>query len=78
MGFKFCRKYFGEFSSVTLDSTPSDEQVQELLNALNIFHDIGIIFTLPNADTDGRKIINLIHRFCKNTDIVKLMHLLDN
>ena len=66
ISFKFLRKnILVSFHPVTLDNTPSDEQVQELLNALNMFQDVGIIFTLPNADTDGRKIINLIHSFCR-------------
>ncbi|MAQ88925.1 MAG: UDP-N-acetylglucosamine 2-epimerase (hydrolyzing) [Rhodopirellula sp.] len=53
------------FHAVTLDNTPSELQMRELLNALDKFPNIGIIFTLPNADTDGRKIISLIQKFCR-------------
>ena len=40
--------------------------MKELLSSLSILKETKIIFTMPNADTDGRIIINLIKDFCKN------------
>jgi GDP/UDP-N,N'-diacetylbacillosamine 2-epimerase (hydrolysing) len=38
--------------------------MRELLASLSKFTDFKIIFTKPNADTDGRKILKLIENFC--------------
>jgi len=52
------------FHPVTLEARSSASQFQELLAALeNLAGDVGIVFTLPNADTDGRAIIALIEDF---------------
>ncbi len=52
------------FHPVTLDSQPSTEQFQELLSALAALGEsVGIIFTLPNADNEGRELIEMIERF---------------
>lgn len=52
------------FHPVTLDAQPAETQFQELLTALDSFgQDIGIIFTKPNADTDGRAIIRLMDHY---------------
>ena len=52
------------FHPVTLEDQSSQEQFAELLRALDSFGDgIGLIFTKPNADTDGRIIIRLIDEF---------------
>lgn len=49
------------FHPVTLDTQPASEQFAELLKALdNLGDDIGIIFTKPNSDTDGRILISMI------------------
>ena len=52
------------FHPVTLERNTSGEQMRELLNALSEFKDYKIIFTMPNADTDGREIFKLIESFC--------------
>ena len=39
--------------------------MKELLIALEKFDDIGLIFTMPNADTDGRILFHQIHDFCE-------------
>lgn len=51
------------FHPVTLESGTSVEQMTELLAALGKFEDTCLILTLPNADTDGRCLIDMIHRF---------------
>jgi UDP-N-acetylglucosamine 2-epimerase (non-hydrolysing)/GDP/UDP-N,N'-diacetylbacillosamine 2-epimerase (hydrolysing) len=52
------------FHPVTLDRQPAAAQFQELLNALDTFGDeMGLIFTKPNADTDGRMIIEMIDSY---------------
>ena len=39
-------------------------QMDELLSALDKLLDCKRIFTMPNADTDGREIFQLIQSFC--------------
>ena len=51
------------FHPVTLESNTAVEQMEELLAAVEALKDTQLIFTLPNADTDGRKLITLIHEF---------------
>ena len=52
------------FHPVTLDTVPSSEQLEALLQALDGYGaDTGLIFTLPNADTDGRDLIQRIQAF---------------
>lgn len=51
------------YHPVTLENSTAEEQIQNLLSALDERHDIKIIFTLPNSDTDGRVIIRLINEY---------------
>jgi GDP/UDP-N,N'-diacetylbacillosamine 2-epimerase (hydrolysing) len=51
------------FHPVTLDSSSAEEQFNELLQALDKYENCGIIFTKPNADTDGRIIIQMIDEY---------------
>ncbi|MDZ4097111.1 MAG: UDP-N-acetylglucosamine 2-epimerase, partial [Methylophilaceae bacterium] len=52
------------FHPVTLDAKSPEEDCLELLNALSrLGEDFGIIFTKPNADTNGRSITQLIDSF---------------
>lgn len=51
------------FHPVTLENSTAEEQIQNLLSALDEYSDIKIIFTLPNSDTDGRVIIRLINEY---------------
>lgn len=52
------------FHPVTLETQSAGVQFQELLTALDsLGPDVGIIFTKPNADTDGRSIIRLIDSY---------------
>ena len=51
------------YHPVTLENSTAEEQIQNLLSALDEYSDIKIIFTLPNSDTDGRVIIRLINEY---------------
>lgn len=54
------------FHPVTLEQSTSTYQMKELLIALSDFDDVGLIFTMPNADTDGRILFQLINEFCES------------
>ena len=51
------------FHPVTLDAEPSTLQLEELLAALDTLTDTQLIFTMPNADTDGRALAGMIERY---------------
>jgi UDP-N-acetylglucosamine 2-epimerase (non-hydrolysing)/GDP/UDP-N,N'-diacetylbacillosamine 2-epimerase (hydrolysing) len=52
------------FHPVTLETQPAETQFQELLTALDSMgENIGLIFTKPNSDTDGRAIIRLMDSY---------------
>jgi len=50
------------YHPVTLEED-SEEDFGILLKALDSFPDATVVFTLPNADTGGRVIMEMIHRF---------------
>lgn len=52
------------FHPVTLEHNTSAQQMAELLAALDELEDTHLIFTMPNADTDGRVLIQMIQNFC--------------
>ncbi len=51
------------FHPVTLESATAPHQMKELLQTLAELPDTKIIFTSPNADTDGRVLITMIQNF---------------
>ena len=51
------------FHPVTLETSTTKKQFQNLLTTLDKLDDINIIFTKANADTDGRIINNMIDNF---------------
>lgn len=51
------------FHPVTLSSTSPESAMAELFAALDCFSEAKIIFTKPNSDTGGRKIIQLIDEY---------------
>jgi GDP/UDP-N,N'-diacetylbacillosamine 2-epimerase (hydrolysing) len=51
------------FHPVTLETATAANQMQELLAALAQLKDTQLIFTLPNADTDGRTLIEMVQKF---------------
>jgi len=52
------------FHPVTLEHNSSAAQMDELLAALAKLEDTGLIFTMPNADTEGRAMFRRIEKFC--------------
>lgn len=54
------------FHPATLDNESTALQFSELLKALDSFTDLKVIFTLPNADPNGRIIIKLINKYVRN------------
>jgi GDP/UDP-N,N'-diacetylbacillosamine 2-epimerase (hydrolysing) len=64
LGFSFAeRNLLVTFHPVTLEVASAAEQMSELLAALEGLRDTNIVLTLPNADTDGRVLFDLIERF---------------
>lgn len=53
------------YHPVTLEKNTSHHQFQEIINALLHFEDLQVVITYPNADADGRVVIEMIQ------DIVK-------
>ncbi|WP_295583624.1 UDP-N-acetylglucosamine 2-epimerase [uncultured Lamprocystis sp.] len=56
------------FHPVTLETATAQDQMDELLAALSELQDTRLIFTLPNADTDGRMLIRQIEDFVARHD----------
>lgn len=64
LGFKFGPKnLLITFHPVTLETATAANQMEELLAALIHLKDTQLIFTLPNADTDGRALIKRVEQF---------------
>jgi UDP-hydrolysing UDP-N-acetyl-D-glucosamine 2-epimerase len=52
------------FHPTTLNTRPPANQFRELLNALESLGErVGLLFTKPNADTDGRQLIEMTDQF---------------
>ena len=51
------------YHPVTLETATAEKQMGKLLEALAALKDTLLIFTLPNADTDGRALINMVEKF---------------
>jgi GDP/UDP-N,N'-diacetylbacillosamine 2-epimerase (hydrolysing) len=67
LGLEFnSRSLLVTFHPVTLENESSEEQMRELLGALSNLQDTTLIFTLPNADTGGRVLIEIIEDFVEN------------
>lgn len=63
-GFTFSEKtLLVTYHPVTLENSTAEEQIKNLLTALDEYPDYKLIFTLPNSDTDGRIIIQLINEY---------------
>jgi len=64
LGFKFGKKnLLITFHPVTLEAGSAVVQMQELLAALAELEDTQLIFTMPNADTEGRVLIKMVKEF---------------
>lgn len=70
LDFRFCKiNFLITFHPVTLDTMPSEDQLEMLLAGLDESGpDVGLIFTLPNADTEGRAIIGRIKEYVSCRD----------
>lgn len=65
----FCRKFLLiTFHPVTLNQGEAEGQVQILMQALDLFPDLHLVFTGANADNEGRHINNLIKDYCRNKE----------
>lgn len=65
INYQFCEKnLLITFHPVTLENNSSEKQIKAILKALNRLKDIGLIFTMPNSDTNGRIIFTLLEQFC--------------
>lgn len=51
------------FHPVTLETSTAEDQMAELLAALAELKDTQLVFTMPNADTDGRALIKMVQQF---------------
>jgi UDP-N-acetylglucosamine 2-epimerase (non-hydrolysing)/GDP/UDP-N,N'-diacetylbacillosamine 2-epimerase (hydrolysing) len=51
------------FHPVTMETGTAETQFKELLSAIDTFDNLRIIFTMPNSDTDGLIIMNLIKEY---------------
>jgi GDP/UDP-N,N'-diacetylbacillosamine 2-epimerase (hydrolysing) len=51
------------FHPVTLEALTAEEQMAELLEALSALNDTQLVFTLTNADTNGRALNKMIEKF---------------
>ena len=66
LDFRFLqRNLLVTFHPVTLECNTGTEQMKELLAALSELSDTGLIFTMPNADTEGRALFRQIQEFCE-------------
>ncbi len=64
LGFKLGQKnLLITFHPVTLETATAADQMAELLAALAKLNDTKLIFTMPNADTDGRALIRMVEQF---------------
>ena len=51
------------FHPVTMENNTAETQFKELLAAIDTFDDLRVIFTMPNSDTDGKIIMDLIKKY---------------
>jgi GDP/UDP-N,N'-diacetylbacillosamine 2-epimerase (hydrolysing) len=64
LGLKFGKKnLIITYHPVTLDVGSAETQMQALLATLANLEDTQLIFTMPNADTDGRTLIKMVEQF---------------
>lgn len=70
LGFKLKkRNLLVTYHPVTLGTTQVSKEFEEILNSLDkLDEDVGIIFTKPNSDTDGRILIGMIDDFVRRNN----------
>ena len=57
------------YHPVTLEKQTAEQQVKQLLAALDRFPDAKLIVTMPNADADGRVIMRLLEQYEKKDPV---------
>lgn len=63
------RNFLVTFHPATLEYTAAADQFRELLLALDSFGpDTGLLFTMPNADTAGRSLMQLVREFVRSRE----------
>ena len=60
------------FHPATLDENASKSQMFELLEALKQLQGVQLIFTMPNADTDGRSLAKMVENFVSQNPSARL------
>lgn len=72
LGFAFRqRNVVATFHPVTLEARPSSQQFAELLGALDdcgAGSDLGVVFTAPNADTEGLDVMAMLQEWASGRD----------
>ncbi len=79
LGMKFSqRNFLITFHPTTLDSVSSEEQIRNLLVALDAFPDTNMIFTMPNSDPANSIIRTQIISYAERHTSVKIFESLGN
>ena len=65
LNFDLKKFFLFTYHSETLSTTPVEDQISEILKALDSFVGYNILFTFPNADDGGKKIIESINNYVK-------------
>ncbi|MDC3064764.1 UDP-N-acetylglucosamine 2-epimerase [bacterium] len=60
------------FHPVTLENNTSKNQMNELLHSLSNLRETGLIFTMPNADTDSKVLFEMIQEFVQKNSNAKV------
>lgn len=55
------------YHPVTLENNSAEQQLDNLLNAILKFDKLNVVFTMPNADANGRVIIQMIDDFVRKS-----------
>jgi GDP/UDP-N,N'-diacetylbacillosamine 2-epimerase (hydrolysing) len=64
LGIKFDKKnLLITFHPVTLEASTATSQMSELLAALGTLRNTKLLFTMPNADTEGRALVKMVEDF---------------
>lgn len=74
IGFDLSKPYaVGTFHSVTLENNSAEEQVKELIKAIDRRSDLKFLFTKANSDANGKIINSELERYVQNHHNVKLV-----
>ncbi|RPF75006.1 MAG: UDP-N-acetylglucosamine 2-epimerase (hydrolyzing) [Rickettsiales bacterium TMED289] len=65
LGFELNNFFLFTYHPETLSNLSTSRQIKNILKALDSYKDYKILFTYPNADSDGKKIIKYIENYSK-------------